>query len=181
VRRLLAALAVLSLGTPAAARAPLERDADDDAGAGGRRSLLRARGGFAVRRIEGIPVHGADLGFAIGGTTPIGGLRAALDLMFARTEFGLSTSSGSLGVLIDYPLGDDFHAGAGARLGVLTIERITSDSKLGALGVGMLGFGEWDFWRLGERTRGFLELRLGADIYDDRLLWGPTLGVGLRY
>ena len=165
----------------AAAPAPVAKPASEPSR--DRSSLLFLTAGAGYRRIYDIPFYGADLGFAIGGTTFLGGLRGTADLMLGRTEFGLSTGALALGFLVDWPLGDAFHAGAGARGSVLTIDRITKSdvSKIGSPGAGIHGFGEWDFWQIDEVSSGMLQLRLTADVYVGAFVWGPTLAVGLRH
>jgi hypothetical protein len=137
--------------------------------------------GTAVRRLYSVTILGADLSGAVGAQTFAGGFYGNAGLILGRTAEGLATRQFHAGASWEAPLGD-LHLGLTPEIGLLSIDRATTNNEMLALSIGGAAFASYDVYKR-DGAAIFLGARMGFDSCgdgDNPVFWGGTAGLGVR-
>ena len=157
-------------------------DATPNNGPHGKYSMKAMLGG-TYRRLFDVPFYGADFQLAFGAQWTHWAIYGTVGLLFARTDQGLKTSGGELGVSTELREGS-FALGIALRSSYLGITRITDDTTMGGLGLGLAPFASFDLYRDDDNHALFLNAKVNLDSFGGEptaFVWGPTLSIGGRY
>jgi hypothetical protein len=135
---------------------------------------------YAVRRLYGVSMNGGGVEAVLGGN--FGNITVAADIegVSGSTEYGLAMNTFSVGPLLEIDV-DRFRIGAGARLGVLVVDRVTTSDSLVGSTTGMFVRGAVDVLRFAsDRDAVYLVAKASMDSVGGAL-YGASLGAGVRF
>lgn len=153
------------------------------------RAVLGLEIDHAFLRLYDMPLQttGARLGIGVQ-NNEIGALVIADYGIGSLGTPGLHTSTGSLGFEVLYRALSFVRLGGGARLGYLSVSRVTNQSPMEALSVGAFLSAKVDVYDFGPRDDhgAYLGGRIDMDTYQGNgqggpFIWGPQLFAGFRY
>ena len=152
----------------------------------------RLHGGLGQRKVFSDSVLGADLTGSLGGFIEAVSIYADLQLLFASDK-GLAFRQYRIGPSIDFEVISRLRLGAGLSMGVTTLTRATNGNILEAWSWGARLLASVDLFQLEGRTAVYLLGELSVDTAgtflgsDTRravattVMWGPTIGAGVRF
>jgi hypothetical protein len=173
------AIVVLATRTARADDAP-EGDASKPATAQPSRFVMSVGAGYERLSLFGVSISGAEVEAVIGGKIGDVVLAADLEGFSGSTEYGLSTTMFSGGMLLEGAF-DRVRIGGGLRVGMLDVHRASGGRNLEGSNAGCFVRGSFDVVRFdSDRGALFLALKLSADSVGGAL-YGLTMGGGMRF
>jgi hypothetical protein len=144
---------------------------------------MRFDGGYALRRLVGLPLTGADLGFAIGAQPASwAAIWGATRVFVGSSENGLSVYTWRLGPDFDLIPFDRLRISPGGNFFVVGISRAIRDDTITSFGfaahIGLrVDIIQSDSFALFGRA----DIDAGYEFYNGSVYWGPTFGAGVDF
>jgi hypothetical protein len=137
--------------------------------------------GGSYQRFHTVPLTSGELHGAIGGRLGAHSGYATLELLYGKTEFGLTSFGGYFGALTDWSLGR-LRLGGQVRVGALSFSRVTEtdDGDLASVSVGARVHVAFDVLRLESEDALYVEAFLRGEYYDPFVV-APGIAIGFRW
>ena len=173
---------------PTGPSTPAHEDADAAGGAAApsRGSTSRSRfvaslgGGYSYQSLYGVPIEGLDLEAVLGADSGDLTIGADIEGIVGSTEYGLSTNAMTVGMLAEGHIGR-VRVGAGLRLGVYNINRVTDNGSLFASSEGVYLRASVDLFSFNEANDVVFLLAKGSVDSVGGPLVGAVVGAGVRF
>ena len=137
-------------------------------------------GGYSYQILYGVPMQGLDVEAVLGADDGDITIGADIEGIVGSTEYGLSTSAMTVGLLAEGHLGR-VRIGGGLRLGVYNINRVTDNGSLFASSEGLYLRASVDLFSLNEANDVvFLVAKGSVDTVGGPLV-GAVCGAGVRF
>lgn len=140
--------------------------------------------GFAYRHLYSAPVVGGEIEVGIGGALRALSVYGTFGAILGTTDQGLTTTRLAVGASLLFPVSDRVRLGVEPRFTYLAVQRVTKDTSMGGLGVGLYGIATIDVAKMDPGAL-YAGIRLGAEPYPGSeplaVFWGGTLSLGFRY
>jgi hypothetical protein len=143
-------------------------------------SSLKGSAGGYYGQLYSIPTYGGEASIAAG---PFFGKHFyyfAFDLQRGRTEHGLAIWTWHVGASTEWSF-DRIRVGGTARLGGMSVERVTSRETQSSGSIGASIHGSVDVARFKGDSALFIVASFRADFYSAPTVWGPSLALGYRW